>query len=281
MLLKVLLFLAAAALPAYGQLSPGDYNFEITFDGRQRDFIVHVPPGAPSSGAPLFFNFHGFGNSAQPFSENTGMKLIGEREGFIGVVPQGWQSSWNGGSCCGSAARLGLDDVGLTRAMLDFVAERIPVDRRRVFAAGFSNGGFLSYRLACEGSDFITAVGPVAAQLSGESNFPCNPSAPVPLFHTHGTNDSSISFSGGSSSVARYEEIAQCSGARTATFQNGTATCETATGCANGGEVTFCTVAGQAHDWPGCYPNNFNYCPDSSTQDIKTTEEMWNFFSRF
>jgi polyhydroxybutyrate depolymerase len=146
---------------------------------------------------------------------------------------------------------------------------------------GFSNGGFLSYRLACEGSDFIRAVGPVAAQLSGENNFLCNSSTPVPLFHTHGTSDSTISFSGGASSVARYQEIAQCSDARTVTFQNGTSTCEAATECADGSEVVFCTVTGQGHDWPGCYPNDFNYCPDRSTQDIKTTEEIWKFFSKF
>ena len=145
---KFLAILLAVVWPVDGQqLSPGDYNFSLDFDGRVRDFLVHVPTSLPSDGAPLFFNFHGFGNAAQPFSENTGMKMIGEREGFIGIVPSGWQNSWNGGSCCGTAARLNLDDVGLTRAMVNYVAERVNINRSRVFAAGIALSSFLPFSL--------------------------------------------------------------------------------------------------------------------------------------
>ena len=123
---------------------------------------------------------------------------VSEEEGFISVIPSGFQASWNAGWCCGAAVSLDLDDVGygcagargpprdnaspsqrssararprlpwgagpthyrsLTRAIVEFVQERTCVDPDLVFASGFSNGGFMSYRLACEASDLVRRWG--------------------------------------------------------------------------------------------------------------------------
>jgi predicted esterase len=88
-------------------------------------------------------------------SVRVGLGQVAEEEGFIAVVPQGYRLSWSAGECCGTAARLGLDDVGLVRAIVDYVEHMVCIDRSRIFATGYSNGGYLSYRLACEASDLV------------------------------------------------------------------------------------------------------------------------------
>ena len=80
---------------------------------------------------------------------------MAEEEGFLAILPQGYLTSWNGGDCCGPAARQDLDDVAFARALVAWAQSAACVDPSRVFAAGFSNGNFFSYRLACETSDLV------------------------------------------------------------------------------------------------------------------------------
>src|SRR5260370_26596224 len=75
-------------------------------------------------------------------------------------MPFGYQNSWNGGACCGNAQSMGLDDVALIRAIFDAVGSHVNIDRGRVFTTGFSNGGYLSYRLACDAADLFVAPAP-------------------------------------------------------------------------------------------------------------------------
>ncbi len=179
--------------PTTATLVPGDHGLQLVHAGRVRSYTLHVPTGL-DAGRPLamVLAFHGGLGTAAYMPALTGFSRTADREGFLVAYPNGSGAledrlfTWNGGTCCGYSSRENVDDVGFVRAVIDDIAAHFPLDPRRIYATGISNGGILSYRLACELSDRIAAIGPVA----GTQNFPgCAPSAPVAVVHFHGTAD--------------------------------------------------------------------------------------------
>ena len=125
-------------------------------------------------------------------------------------MPNGYRNSWNGGSCCGTAQSMALDDVALMRAILAEVGKHANVDPRRVFATGLSNGGYLSYRLACEAADLFTATAPGAGGIDG---IDCRPSRPISVLDIHGTRDRFVPYSLQASSQTTIAAANGCSAA--------------------------------------------------------------------
>lgn len=119
--------------------------------------------------------------------------------GFATLLPAGTGPSdefltWNAGRCCGHAARRQVDDVGFLRRLLDDALGRWPIDPRRVYAVGISNGGMMAYRLAAEVSSRVAAIASVAGALV------CEPEPlhrAVPVVHFHGTQDDFVPYAGG------------------------------------------------------------------------------------
>lgn len=276
----------AAPLTCTGRSAqPLDRTWTLTSGGLERTFDVHVPVSYdPEQPTPVVFNFHGYTSNAQQQALLSRMNAASDAEGFIAVHAQGTGTtpSWNAGVCCGTAATSQVDDVGFVDAMLDALEDELCVDPVRVFATGFSNGGFLSHRLACERADRFAAIAPVAGVLGIAS---CAPSRPVPVLHFHGTLDTLVPYEGdtqnGFPSVrdtfAGWGARDECDGPATVTFEQGDTTCETYAGCARGAEVTLCTVTGGGHTWPGGVP-----IPGlgHTTTDIVATDAMWAFFER-
>ncbi len=186
-----------------GQASVGQLR---TADGRTRSYRLYVPASLdPSTPAPLLVALHGgLGSSAQ-FEANSGFDDLAEANRFIVVYPDGigaradgtGPQTWNGGYCCGPAARDDVDDVGFVRQLLDRLAVERPIDPARTFAAGHSNGAIMAYRLACEMSDRIAAIGVQAGSLGVDT---CAPSRPVSVIHLHGTADTNHPIDGGAGS---------------------------------------------------------------------------------
>src|SRR6185503_7233112 len=135
----------------------------------------------------------------------AGMNTKSDQAGFILVMPNGFQNSWNAGTCCGGASTSKLDDVALFRALLAEVGKHLNVDHRRVYATGLSNGGYMSYRLACDASDLFAAIAPGAGAVginsigggtNSASDFTaCKPTEHVSVLDIHGTSDPLIPYS--------------------------------------------------------------------------------------
>ncbi len=276
-------------------VGPGTYDWMVPHEGRTRAYRVHVPPGYDATRpAPTVLAFHGFGSSGREMEGLTGLSTLADTEGFIAVYPQGLNvpeingsgtatdtRSWNGGACC-YPARGVVDDVGFVDALLADLDTRVCVDTRRTFAMGFSNGGFLTYRLACERASRFAAVAAVAGT---EGVSACTPSRPVPVLHFHGTADDVIYYQGGNNipfgapypgaeeSVRRWAERNGCGDATVQTYQRGDSTCTAHTGCApESATASLCTVQGGRHAWPGFA--GFN----NGTLDLDATREAWRFF---
>jgi polyhydroxybutyrate depolymerase len=159
------------------------------------------------------------------------------------------------------------------RAIVADVAARACVDLSRVYATGLSNGGFLSHRLACEASDLVAAIAPVASVI-GVPMDECTPGAAVPVMHVHGTSDFLVPYDGNffypsvQATVEHWVTTNGCDDTPAVTLDASRTTCETWSGCRDGSEVVLCTIEGGGHEWP----------PESS--GLSTTDAIWDFLSR-
>lgn len=206
-IIVLLLILFVAAFPSANNrlqaatLGPGDHTITLKHGGRERSAIVHVPPRAPEKAQlAVLLNFHGGGGHGANEQEYSLMDGLADRETFIAVYPNGTGRfdkrllTWNAGTCCAYAAINNIDDVGFVRALIDELSIKLPIDRRRVYATGLSNGGMMAHRLAAETSDLIAAVAPVA----GGMVLPAIKSTrATPVMHIHSVDDPRALYTGG------------------------------------------------------------------------------------
>jgi polyhydroxybutyrate depolymerase len=307
---------STAGLSGYtGDWSAGDYpsNFSagnyLTISGvtgqmgNTRQYAVHVPAGySKNTPVPALFCIHGLAQNPIMFCLDTGVAwpTKADQESFVVIMPNGYMSSWNGGTCCGAAVSAGLDDVSLMRAIFAEVGKHVNIDLRRVYATGLSNGAYLSYRLACEASDLFVAVAPNAgaigtAAIGGGTGTTsdlttCAPTHKVSVLDIHGTSDPLIPYSTQKPSLALVQASDGCSMTTmpsTVAPSGGDTTCASFVGCpaCPNVNVTGCTIMGGGHCWFGSSDcgtgggaigtavvgNNSNF--------MKNTDTIWAFFS--
>jgi polyhydroxybutyrate depolymerase len=271
---------APLSCPIAGDLGPGNHTIPLEHDSMARTYIVHVPPGYDSSTpTPLVLNLHGFSSNATQQAFFSDMNSTADSEGFVVVYPEGYANSWNAGLCCGDALAEDIDDVGFLTSVVADVSTMLCVDASRVYSSGMSNGGYMSYRLACEAPDVFAAVAPVAGAL-GYS--PCTPSSPIPLIAYHGTADSYVDYSYGVMSFEAFGALMGCVGDPVRTMHE-TSFCDVYEDCDEGVQVGMCTLDGMDHCWPGG-PAPRAICEaviGAYSEDINANVHMWEFFGQF
>ena len=230
--------------------APGSRTVTLMSGGQSRAFDLHVPAKYdPAKRTPLVFLFHGFTMTPSQIATASHFADVADARGMIVAFPSGTSNSFNAGNCCGAAASSNVDDVGFTRDMIASLDAQYCVDAKRVFSTGFSNGGYMSYRLACELSDKIAAIAPVSGILGLD---PCTPKRPVPVLHIHGTSDPLVPFSTVSASIDAFKAKNTCAaGAGMVVYEKGDVSCTKWGPCAANADVELCTVTGGGHQWPG------------------------------
>lgn len=260
-------------------------------DGTERTYRLYLPSTFdPQVPTPLLVALHGGLGWGDQFAETNHVEGLAEANGFVVVHPDGARirprlpsGTWNGGYCCGPAAADQVDDVAFVSAVLDAVGQKVTIDPARTFAMGHSNGGIMSYRLACELGDRIVGIGVVGASLGVDT---CTPPAAVSLIHIHGLADVNHPIDGGpGEGVADVEfrpardgvetlvAVDGCDASTTAT--DGDVTTETWTGCATDSAVAFVRIAGASHAWPGGTPGRSVSGPTYEGYDA--TAAIWAF----
>ena len=284
-----------------------------TLDGRERGYLVRVPPGATDDPLPVVVALHGGGGNASQFKRGSGLDEVADREGFLAVYPFGTgrrrdrMLTWNAGDCCGVAQSEDVDDVAFIVAVVDHVAERWPVDRRRVYATGHSNGGMMAYRLAAEAGDRFAAVGPVSGAMIVDP--PDRAGRPVPILHIHSVDDPRALYEGGLGppfpfTTSRVEHRPVLDGLAYWADRNGcpadpvegetlygedgtlnagqTATRLEYSPCDSGAVVTHIRLTGAGHGWPGEVQGRLRErIIGPSTTLIQAAEEVWAFFAAY
>ena len=265
-------------------------SWSVDVGGEQRWFTVHIPPSyrrLQLRPTPLVLSFHGYRNFPLFQQVFSGLNGKADQAGFIVVYPKGTGSplSFNGQGCCGDAHDQGTDDVAFTDAMLDKLEQHLCIDRRRVYVSGFSNGGFMAQRLACERSERFAAAASVAGLLDPTG---CTPARAIPMLEFHGTADETVPYAG---QAGRYVSAEQafafwaaadgCSGESEISDAHGDASCQRYTRCAGGSEVGLCTIREGGHTWPGGLDNFLvERAAGKVSQDLSANDAMWSFFAR-
>jgi polyhydroxybutyrate depolymerase len=308
---------STADQPGYmGDWSAGDYPSDFSSGkylsisgvtgqmGNAREYAVHVPMGySAAAPVPALFCIHGLDQNPVMFCLDSGVAwpTKADQEGFVVIMPNGYKASWNAGTCCGGAVSAGLDDVALMRAIFAEVGKHVNIDLRRVYATGLSNGGYMSYRLACEASDLFVAVAPSAGAIgtaaigggTGKTTdlTTCAPTHKVSVLDIHGTSDPLIPYSTQKPSLAIMQASDTCSMATTAATvepSGGDTTCVTFEGCPTcpNVEVTGCSIMGGGHCWFGSSDCGTGggaigmAFVGKNSNFMKNTDTIWAFFSR-
>ena len=168
-----------------------------------RSYVVRAPQGLqPGTPVPLVFVLHGGGGNAANAERMTGFTAKAQREGFIVVYPDGSGRlrrgllTWNAGHCCGYAMSQKVDDVTFIGALIDELAKTYPIDPKRIYVTGMSNGGMMAHRLGIELAARIAAIAPVVGAMFGDERMP----APgVAALMINGMQDQNVPFMGGAS----------------------------------------------------------------------------------
>jgi polyhydroxybutyrate depolymerase len=287
---QVLLFLFLIGLYFIGSAQQ-TINSSITHDDLERDYIIYIPANyTGETSVPLVLNFHGYTSTANAQMWYGDFRTIADTAGFIIVHPEGTllqgSTHWNvGGWTLGST----VDDVGFSEALIDSLANEYNIDLTRVYSTGMSNGGYMSFLLACQASDRIAAIASVTGSMTPQTFNACNPEHPTPIMQIHGTTDGVVPYDGANwtnpiEDVIQYwVEYNNCNSTPTSTALPDMVTTDGSTvehflynGGDNGATTEHFKVTGGDHTWPG---NAFG--GTGTNYDINASFEIWKFFSRY
>ena len=260
-----------------------------------RWYDIELP--AEPKGAPLILALHGGGGDPVQFASASGLARAANRAGFAVAFPAGTGRrgerllTWNGGYCCGSAARKGVDDLGFLKEVIEDASRRFGVDGTGVYLTGMSNGSIMSETFAAKNPGLVRAVAGVSGTMDTSR---IRVQGKIPALIIHGTADTMVPYEGGQgdtsltrtdfASVASVVQsfLAPWGGVLAETTRNidrkDDGTSVVVTDYQKGGRVVLrlMTIKGGAHHWPGGRKARLS---EGKTQEIDANTEILRFFA--
>lgn len=259
----------------------GTTTVKLTFDGKARDYVVHVPPAYDGAKAlPMVVDFHGYTSWATEQLERTKWGELADSEGFIVLEPDGTlegngeSRSWNVELCCGVAQQQAVNDVGFIRHLVGQLESELCVDPKRVYATGHSNGAAMTFLLACQAADLFAAVAPVCGATL--QPMACHPARPIAVAMIRAKGDDAVPYQGkpdwqsAAADFALWQGLNQCATTPLDATLNGV--CESYTECAAGTSVMLCSPRGG---------HGFFYRPEENLDHLLVPDTAWPFFKQF
>ena len=265
-----------------------DTNIEkcsFRWDGIERIYYIKIPlQASENSVLPLLISMHGFGGNALSHINYTNFKNIADREGFYLVYPQGsnlpsylgGSTHWNVG---GWTSKSTTDDLGFINKLLENMISKYEFDENRIYATGMSNGGYMSYSLACNMSNKIAAIASVTGSMTNDTYDECSPARPISVMQVHGLQDSVVPYDGneGSKSIIdvmgfwAQNNSCELEPSRAVTdFEDFAIYYDYYESCLNNTEVQLILSSKMGHTWPWTYEEGFS-----------ASEDIWAFLSKF
>jgi len=271
------------------------YDVSQSHEGLRRRYLLYIPPNYDPEGAPipLIVALHPANSNSEGFATFSGFDVIGERENAAVVYPNGINFVWNDGRV-GDPRVQNVDDVTFIQSMIEVVSASLNIDQTRIYAAGYSMGGMLAYRLGCRLPDTFAAVASVASTMPRYVLDECESAPPVSLIVLQGTDDFVVPWAGirGENGYLSAAETIQfwrdhnvCSPEITQTVlpdvdpNDGTRViAEHYNNCRDNSRLAFYGVYFGGHTYPG-HPLREIPGVDLTTRDIFAEEVIWEFFA--
>lgn len=250
----------------------------------ERGYGLYIPTSydeEATNNLPLVIALHGFGDTWENFYQATGLVNRAEQDNFIVAFPQGYLNQWNDGSIGDHEE----DDIQLLRDLITRIERDYRVDTERIYLVGFSNGGTMVFRAACEAPDLFAGIVSIAGTMRSAQAPDCE-EASLPVMIIHGTGDEVVPFEG---SVYRYSvtsgvtfwamqngcDLESVPPFNDALFRNGFRT-YFFEDCPNGNYVLFHAIENGGHSYPGAGAYFQGLTPQPAFTD--TARLIWGFF---
>ena len=271
------------AYMAHGQ------NIMFPHDGLDRQYLIHIPEELPES-PPLVLVLHGYGMDNSQMMSSFGWTELADERGFVVAFPNGTIDKLNNHFWDVDYPihkGIEIDDDGFLRELATHLQKMHGLNPNSTFVTGFSNGGDMSFQLACRESETFTAFAPVAGTMMDSLYTDCNPAVLHSILMMNGTDDSVVLFEGdmdnntGWGPYRSIPEIVACwenvleTPEMERTFlpdidpnDGSTVRLDTYSSTQHSRELWYYLIMGGGHEWPGM----------SGNLDIVATLEICNFF---
>lgn len=266
------------------------YRCIFTHEGLERYYFIQDKHPEATGTSSVLFVLHGYGSSAINIMTYSNLRnyTYTKENNFISIFPQGApmntdlassSSHWNsGGWTIGST----VDDIDFIDVVLQLVSEKSNINSNRVYSTGMSNGGFMSYHLACNLSSKFAAVISVTGSMSSQTFEDCNPSHPIAIMQIHGQLDATVPLNGNNSlgmtsieDVLNYWSSFNSCGAPITSiadyFDEGfSINHKVYKSCLNNVQVELYNISNMGHTWPG-----------TSRYGISASDKIWSFINTY
>jgi len=260
----------------------GMQKCDLKHDGLDRYYFIYKPDNLNTNiSVPVLFALHGYGSSALSHLTYTNYFPLANRDNFIVLFPQGTttptlSSHWNVG---GWTSKSTVKDIEFIETIIDLVKDKIQIDETRIYSSGMSNGGYMSYSLACNLSGKIAAIASVTGSMTPDNFDDCTPSAPRSILQIHGLQDFVVPYVGSSGSKSIQDVIDFWVNHNSCSLQPNRlikysdlalVNFDTYENCLNNTNVKLILHPEMGHSWP--FMNTYN---------ISASDEVWNFVSKY
>lgn len=237
-----------------------------TYDNMIRGYLLHIPPSYDGmTPMPLVINLHYYGGNGYYQSLASGMSPKADTEGFLVVYPNalGYPSSWK------------PSDVDFISVLIDTLGRTYNLDTSRIYATGYSNGGFMAHYLGCKLSQRIAAVAPVSGGFLTTNWEGLKPPRPVPSIHFHARDDEAVPYEGDAFTpgvedvIASWAQANGCDCGPDSLKNSEGALRQRWSSTLENTEVILWTTDDGGHTWPGA---------SGGSQAVSANDEMWKFF---
>lgn len=259
-------------------------------DGLSREYLLHIPPTYSGNKVPLIINLHGYTSNNQQQMLYTNFNAVSDTAGFIICYPNGTiettsqQRFWNIG-----IAGATVNDEDFLIKLIDTIAAQYQIDQSSVYFCGMSNGGFMSYAMACAYPNRIAAIASVTGSMTTQQDAGCSSTFTMPVMQIHGVLDPTVPYYG-NATMKPIEPLVKRwvlqNGCDTTPIITNVLNTNTTDGCTairydykngnNNSAVAFYKIDSGQHTWP-----NGIITIGTTNRDFDASVEIWRFFAKY